>query len=177
MSQRIYLGLALAIGLAGSTFAQTTTSTATTTASQEPNLIEAGLKATGLNYAKTTSGLSYSVDFDHSGGKTRRVLVAITPTKLLKVRSHVIYTTVWVGDQAPSGEILAKVMYQPKKYGHFYTFKDTEGKYAVRFGVNFNSAILSSSPQSGEATVKNLKDCILFVDQVGEETSKQLSGQ
>lgn len=147
------------------------------TANQEPNLIEGALKATGLSYAKTTSGLSYSVDFNSDDGRTRRILVAVTPSKLMKLRPHLIYTTVWTGDQAPSTEVLSLVMYQTKKYGNFYMFKDSQGKFAVRFGVNFDAAMLSATPQSEDASVKNLKDSILFVNQVGKEVSSLLVGK
>lgn len=140
-------------------------------------LMDKALKATTFTYAKSESGISFMVDFEHKTTATRRVYVSSTPVAALNFQSHLIYTDIWVGDVPPSNDLVEKAMSSVKKIGHFYLFKDSKDRYAIRFGANFDASTLRSEPKTDEAAVKALKDTIYFVDQVGEDAQKDILGK
>lgn len=141
------------------------------------DLMDKALKATTFTYAKSESGISFMVDFDHKETATRRVYISSTPISTLTFRSHLIYTDIWIGDVPPSNDLVEKVMSSVKKIGHFYLYKDSQDRYAIRFGANFDASTLRSEPKTDEVSVKTLKDTIYFVDQVGEDAQKEIKGK
>ncbi len=132
--------------------------------------MEASLKATGLNYAKSPSGLSYTMLFDHPNSKQRTVYVGAKEGKVAGISSFVIYTSVWVSKEAPTQAILDKFMYKAKKFGHFYLFKDTKGSYVFRFGAHYNAQWTPADPTATDPSIIDLMNLIYFVNQVGQES-------
>lgn len=139
--------------------------------------IELGLKATGLNFGTSTSGKSFTVTFDHESNQKQVVYVATEGSALSGMQSHIIYSQCWSnGGLAPSEKVLKLALSKSKKLGQFYVYKDTSDKYAIRFGVHFDSNLLPVKPTSGEPTVMTLKDLIYFVDAVAFETATEMKG-
>lgn len=136
-------------------------------------ILKASLDATGLRSTVSQSGLSHLVSFENEDKQTRTVFVQITPSALLSWRSHLIYTTVWTGKEAPDEVSMRRIFSFTKKFGAFYIFKDSQGTYALRFGVNWDSSLVPT-PAAGPR-VQELKEMIQFVNQVGEEAEKLLA--
>jgi hypothetical protein len=139
--------------------------------------LKSALDATQIPYATSPSGLSYTVLFDHPGNRKQTLYVAVKPGKASGLRAHTIYTTVWINKDAPPDDaLMKKYLGQTKKLGAFYLFKDSKGIWAMRFVVNFDVTDLKESSASGDKAVTTLKDMIYFVNQVGEETDKEING-
>jgi hypothetical protein len=166
--------IALLPALAASLFllAPQTPSPEETAASER---LKSALAATGLNYSTSASGLSYTVVFDNADKRKQTVYVAVKPGKL-ETMAHSLYTTVWSGQDAPGEALMRSVLAKSKKLGAYYLFKDTKGTWAIRFSAHFDAMDLKSTSASGEALVTTLKDMLYFVNQVGEETDKELNG-
>ncbi|MCE9557348.1 MAG: hypothetical protein K8R88_00200 [Armatimonadetes bacterium] len=138
---------------------------------------KAAIAATGLSNELSASGLSYKIDFTHPESRKQTVYVTAKPSATIKgLLTTFIYTTVWVSKEAPTSELLLKVLTQTKKIGQFYVFKDSKDVWCIRFGANFNATELKESSTSTDPLVTNLKDTIYFVNQVGEEADKELNG-
>ena len=105
---------------------------------QDNARLKAAMSATGFKFETTTSGLSYSVIFDHGGGKSQTVFVSIDGSPVGNHRYHAIYTGVWTGAKEPSAEIVKKMLMNTKKLGTFYSFKDSQGNWSVRFMVQYD---------------------------------------
>ncbi len=71
---------------------------------------------------------------------------------------------------------MQKVFGSAKKLGSFYLYSDSQGKWAIRFGVQFDAADLPAGLESGSPGIKALEDTIRFVERVGEETDAMLNG-
>lgn len=138
--------------------------------------LEAALKATELNFSKSTSGISFRLEFT-SEAKNRIVFAANEPYGILSSQIHAVYTTVWTSKEKPSDALMLKVATMARKLGGFYGFKDAQGSYAIRFGVHYDISDLPANPNKDMASIKRLKDMIYFVNQVGQEAEKELAGQ
>ncbi len=138
--------------------------------------MEAALTATGFTFSKTSSGLSFRLDFTN-GSKNTIVLVGNTPYSLRSYQAHMIYTTVWYSKDKPSDALIQRATLMSKKVGGFYGFKDAQGMWSIRFSVHYDISDLPAVPDKDQPAVKRLKDTIYFVNQVGQETEKELAGQ
>jgi hypothetical protein len=139
--------------------------------------LKSAMDATQIPHTTSTSGLSYTILFDHPSNRKQTVFIAVKPGKAGALRVHTLYTTVWINKDAPPDDaLMKKYLAQTKKLGTFYLFKDSKGIWAMRFGVNFDATDLKESSASGDRAVVNLKDMIYFVNQVGEETDKEING-
>jgi hypothetical protein len=139
--------------------------------------LKSALDATQISHVTSASGLSYTVLFNHPGNRQQTVFIAVKPGKAGALRAHTIYTTVWINKDAPPDDtLMKKYLAQTKKLGAFYLFKDSKGVWAIRFVVSFDATDLKESSASGDRAVVNLKDMIYFVNQVGEETDKEING-
>lgn len=140
--------------------------------------LKSALDATGLKYETSSSGMSFTVLFDHPNNRQQKIFVTIAPNKPGGLVTHTIYTTVWANkDTPPEEEIMRKVLSQTKKLGAFYLFKDTKGVWALRFGTHFDATGLKDTSERGDTLSTTLKDLIYFVNAVGEEADKQLNGE
>ena len=139
--------------------------------------VTSALDATGLHYAPSPSGMSLSCLFDHPGGRRQTVWVAVKPNRVGSLVTHSIYTTVWTGKIAPEGATIRQVVTQNKKFGAFYLICDDKGRWAIRFGVQFDATELPERSAAGDAAVKTLREMIEFVNTVGEEADQQLNGK
>ncbi len=138
--------------------------------------LESALRATGLNYSTNASGLSYTLLFDHPGGRKQTIYVSRNTNKVQGILTHTLYTTVWIGRTPPDEALMKRVLSQTEKLGGFYVYKDQNDNWAIRFSVHFDATDLYESSASGDTPVKALRDRILFVNQVGEKTDKELNG-
>ncbi len=140
--------------------------------------LKSALDATGLKYEASASGLSFTLMFDHEGGKRKqKIYLAVKPGTPSSLKTHMIYTTVWLGKDAPPDEaLMRKILGRTKKLGSFYLFKDAKGIWVIRFRVHFDATNLKETSASDDNLVINLKDMIYFVSQVGDETDKDLNG-
>ena len=138
--------------------------------------LKSALAATGLTFATSTSGLSYTVVFDNADKRKQTVYVAVKPGRSGSIYSHILYTTVWMGTSAPDEALMRNVLGRSKKLGAYYLFKDSKGTWAIRFGAHFDATDLKPTSASGDAPATTLKDMLYFVNQVGEETDKELNG-
>ncbi len=139
--------------------------------------MEQALKATGLNYSKVEGGLSFLVDYTYPENRVRRVLVTMKSSKTMGRETHNAYTQVWTGSEAPSANLVREVSSKAKKLGFFYVYKDSQGMYGIRFGVNIESTLFKPGMTLSDMPILRLKDTLGFVAQVGEETSKELGGK
>jgi hypothetical protein len=139
--------------------------------------IKAALDATKFSYIPTSSGLNYSILFDHPNKRQQQVFVSLKPASVGTAQTHFIYTTVWVGTNPPDDALLRSVLLKSKKFGYFYLFKDSKGTWAIRFGAHFDATDIKDMAGTGDPLVKNLKDTIFFVNVVGEETDKEINGE
>jgi hypothetical protein len=138
--------------------------------------IKTALDAVALSYAPTSSGLSYSLLFDHANKRQQKVYVNVKPATIGTAQTSFIYTTVWVSATPPDDALLRRVLLKSKKFGSFYLFKDSKGTWAIRFGAHFDATELKDTASAGDDLVKNLKDTIFFVNAVGEETDVDING-
>jgi hypothetical protein len=154
----------------------------TSLASQTPSTdadaarFKSALSATGLSVATSTSGLSHTIVFDHPTSRKQTVYIGVKPGKVGAISAYVLYTTVWVSKTPPDEALMRKTLGMTKKLGAFYLFKDSKDNWAIRFGTHFDATDLTEESKSGDAQVTRLKDMIYFVNQVGEETDKDLNG-
>ena len=138
--------------------------------------LDSAMGVCGLSYQKSTSGKSYTVTFTHDGN--RQQTVSIAPGRPGGLVTHSIYTTVWIDQNSPPDEAtMRKVLANAKKLGAYYLFKDTKGTWALRFGTQFDATDLAETPKAGDATVRVLRELIEFVDEVGEQTDRELNGE
>lgn len=138
--------------------------------------LKSALAATGLNYSASASGLSYTVVFDNADKRKQTVYVGVRPGQAGSIHAHILYTTVWSGQDAPGEALMRNVLGRSKKLGAYYLFKDSKNTWAIRFGAHFDATDLKPTSSSGDAPVTTLKDMLYFVNQVGEETDKELNG-
>lgn len=124
------------------------------------------LDGTTLRYGTSSSGLSYTVLFDHPNNRKRIIFIGVKPSTIEDLAVHTIYTTVWTGNEPPSQDVMKKALLSTKKFGFFYLFQDAKSVWAIRFGAN---AIM------GPTKTETLRDLIYFVNQVGEESELALS--
>lgn len=132
------------------------------------------MKATGLSFEKSSTGKSYLVNYDDDGAR-RTVFVSLRPEEPGGLLTHTIYTSVWTGPQAPDAARLRQVFSSSKKFGGFYTYMDSKGTWAIRFGVSFDATDLGAGVGANDPLVKRLREMIGFVEAVGAETAKELS--
>lgn len=146
---------------------------------QDPQIapeIQTALDATAFHYKLSPNGLNFSLLFDHPNNRQQTVYVSGKPANWNDAKTHFVYTTVWAGDAEPTEEILHKILLKPKKLGYFYVFKDSKGKYAVRYGVHFEAVGMTTEVKADDPLVTTLKDMIYFVNAVGEETDIEVNG-
>lgn len=139
--------------------------------------LKSALDATSLSHELSSSGLSYTILFDHPEKRQQKVYVATAVGRAGGLLTHTIYTTVWTNTTAPpDSALMQKVFTQSKKLGQFYLFKDNNGIWSIRFGAHFDATGLKETSEKGDTLSTTLKDLIYFVNAVGEETDKQLNG-
>lgn len=136
--------------------------------------MEAALKATEFNFIKSPSGLSFRLEFTN-GSKNQVLYVGNSPYGILSMKVHSIYTNVWTSKEKPSDALMLRVSAMTKKLGSFYGFKDSQGIWAIRFGVHYDISDLPDNPDKDMTSIKRLKDMIYFVNQVGQEAEKELA--
>lgn len=135
------------------------------------------VKATGLNYDTSPSGLSLVLHFTDADQREQKVYVTQAPSTAGNLTLHTIYTTVWVDAQNPPDDAtLRKVFTQTKKLGSFWLFKDSKGAWSIRFGTQFDATDLPAESKPGQPLVKVLADTIHFVQRVGADIDKELNG-
>lgn len=140
--------------------------------------IESALKAAGLAFEKSASGLSFKLAYEHENGRSQTVYVNTQCSRPGSLLMHTIFTTVWSDTQnAPGEELMRKVLSRSKKLGSFYLFRDSQGVWAIRFGTAFDATDLAESSKPEDKLVQRLKDTIEFVDKVGEETDLEVNGE
>lgn len=132
------------------------------------------LAATKLNYAKTASGLSFELRFEHADKRIQVVYVSTSEQPVLAMRPHSIYTQVWSGKEPPSPALMKFVFSKTKKVGAFYVYKDANDTYGMRFGAHFDTSAVVGKPNPGDPAATTLKDLISFVDVVGYETKVEI---
>lgn len=137
--------------------------------------IAAAVAVTGLSYQKSPSGLSYVFVYEN-GERRQSVYVAISPSAAGARQTHAIYTTVWSGKEPPSDELMRKVFAKTKKFGSYYLFTDKQGVWSIRFGTHLDATAMPAQPAKDDPGVLTLRSLIAFVNQVGEETDKELNG-
>lgn len=149
----------------------------TTEAVARSTRFESAMQSTGLAFERSASGLSYKVVFPHANERSQTVFIGVDAGTAGELRTHFVYTTVWVGaTSAPDATTLRKVFGNAKKLGEFYLFQDESGRFALRFGVAFDATRLPRTSSGADEGVNRLADTIRFVNQVGEETDALLNG-
>jgi hypothetical protein len=139
--------------------------------------LKSALDATSLSYELSSSGLSYTILFDHPEKRQQKIYVATAVSRAGGLLTHTIYTTVWThANTPPDSALMQKVFTQSKKLGQFYLFKDNKGTWAIRFSAHFDATGLKDTSEKGDTLSTTLKDLLYFVNAVGEETDKQLNG-
>lgn len=135
------------------------------------------VKATGLQYETSPSGLSFVLLFTDADRREQKVYVAQAPSTVSRLTMHTIYTTVWADAQKPPDEaIMRKVFAHTKKLGSYWLYTDGKGAWSIRFGLQFDATDLPAESKPGDALVQTLADLIRFVQRVGADTDKDLNG-
>ncbi|MBL8087172.1 MAG: hypothetical protein JNM85_03760 [Chthonomonas sp.] len=134
------------------------------------------LEATGLKFETTASGKNYSIVFTHPENRQHTVYMSLTPNRPGKLITYNLYTQVWYSKDAPDDALMRKILGRTKKLGAFYLFKDSHDTWTLRYNVKFDATDMPEIPKAEDKLVKALKDCIFFVNAVGEETDKELNG-
>jgi len=81
-----------------------------------------------------------------------------------------------VNKEAPTDDLLRRITSRAKKLGQFYVFKDSKDVWSIRFSAHFNATEVKVSITPNDPLAITLKDIIYFVNQVGEETDRELNG-
>lgn len=160
--------------------------------------LESALKATGLSYETSSSGLSFRLTYEHEAkgeGEDRQqiVYVSAAPSRPGNLIVHSVYTVAWIGgtgdpktgdsttgDPAtgePNQELLLHLLTTTKKLGSFYVHQDSQGVWSIRFGVQFDATDLKDDSKAGDRLVARLRDTISLVNLVGEEADAAVNGE
>lgn len=134
------------------------------------------LQATGLNFDKSASGLSYELLYDHARGRQQMVRVSTAAKRPADLVAYTVYTIVWTGDAPPDEALLVKVWSSEKKLGSFYVHKDGKA-WAIHFSATFDATGFADGTLTPAVAAKRLKDTIRFVNAVGEATDAELNGE
>jgi hypothetical protein len=138
-------------------------------------LFKQAMEDTKFTYTISKSGLSYVVEFSVKDLPNRIVWVTRETNVKNDIATQSIYTEVWSDKGAPPVDVLVKTVLRPaKKIGNYYVMKFDDGFYAIRFMATFDLAGLEASGETRTKAIERLKDTIYFVNQVGEETEKEI---
>lgn len=145
---------------------------------ERPKSIESVLKATGLNYSVSKNGKNYQLIFDHKNNRKQTVFVTQDATKFGTMLSFSVYTNFWVGTtNDPSREFVEEILLDRKKYGHAYFRKNSaDEKWSGWFGWNFIITEIPTELSAEDPKVKELKDTLYYINQVGEEMDLKFGG-